>query len=340
VREHSYLKRAIFRELCEDSRISVTALAEKVKCSRNTVLSNIRSLDKEFGLYHTIEFNRDTTHTNYVQVWCVKFGKKPSTEELQKVFQDDYRVRFVAETEGDFDLFINVAADMADRYMNWSVRTATRLLPYIPRIMPSAVILPHTGFFRVRNELLEMVDLSYLGLDDVDKRILIVLNENSRSSFLEISKKTGVSVETVRYRINRIMKMGLVRRFTTILKKPPEDYYNIIFFGNYEMSPGMRSRYTEAMKYYISLDGKLPLLNSFQYLALASGSHMLFGMGCFESEEAAIRDAVAAHKEIYMEDRPKIQYARIKNVIKGSIPMRSIDIAKDYRQISWDPERY
>ncbi|MDE1865083.1 MAG: AsnC family transcriptional regulator [Candidatus Micrarchaeota archaeon] len=339
MKEYSYIKRAIFRELCENSRISTTELAQKVKCSRNTVLSNMRALDNELGLFHTIEFNREATHTNYVQVWCVRFGNKPTTDELRKLFEDDYRARFVAETEGDFDLIVNVAADMADRYMNWSIRTMTRLLPYIPKMMPSAIILPHTGFFIVRNELLDKLDLSYLGIDEVDKKILLALNENSRMSFLEISKLVGANVETVRYRINKIMKRGVIRRFTTVLRRPPTEY-NIAFFGNYEMAPGIRERYTEAMKYYITVDERLPLVNTFQYLSLTTGSHSLFGMGCFDSEEAAIKDGVMAHKEIYREDRPRINFARITNVIKGYLPLRSVDIAKDYRQIAWDPEKY
>lgn len=339
MREYSYIKRAIFRELCEDSRASVTALAERLKCSRNTVLSNIRALDRELGLLHTIEFDREATHTNYVQVWSVRFGKKPTTQELEKVFEDDYRVRMVAETEGDFDLLVNVAADMGDRYMNWSLRTVARLLPFIPKIRPSAVILPHVGFFKVRNELLEKLDLSYLGLDELDRSILAVLNDDSRMSYLDIAKKVGANVETVRYRMGRITKLGLIRRYTTLFKKSPMPY-NIAFFANYEMSPGIRERYDEAMRYYIDSDGKLPLVNSFQYLALLSGSYTLFGMGCFESEEEAIKRVVMEHKEIYKEDSPKIDYARITNVIKGSLPLRSIDLEKGYRQINWDSDRY
>jgi DNA-binding Lrp family transcriptional regulator len=339
MKEYSYIKRAILRELCEDSRISVTGLADRLKCSRNTVLSNMKALDREFGLLHTIEFDREMIHTNYVQVWCIQFGKKPSTEELKRLFQGDYRVRLVAETEGDFDLIINVAADIADRYMNWSIRTINGLLPFIPKIMPSNVIMAHTGFFIVRNELLKKLDLAHLGLDELDKKILMVLNENSRMSYREIANIIDANVETVRYRLARIMKIGIVRRFTTVLRRSPMSY-NMAFFINYEMAPGIRQRYDEAMKYYTRVDGKLPLINSFQYLALMSGSHTMFGIGCFESEEAAMRKVVMEHKEIYKEDNPKVRYAKITKVIKGTLPLRNMDLAKDYRQINWEPDTY
>lgn len=337
---YSYLRRAILRELCEDSRASVTAIAKKLNCSRNTVLSNIRELEREFGLSYTLEFDRASLHTNFAQVWYVRFGNKPTTEELRKIFSDDYRVRFVSETEGDFDLIIYVASDIGSRYLNWSVRTIAKLLPYRPKFMPSTIIMSHTGFFKLRKELLDTQDLSYMGLDALDKRILMVLNENSRMSYLDIAKAVKANVETVRYRMNNILRQGIIRRFTTMLKNPPLEYNAAFFINSETLANGVRGRYTNAMKYYINVDEKMPLINSFQYIGLMSGSHTVFGVGCFDSEEAAIKKVVMAHREIYKEDNPKIEYAKIKNVIKGSMPMRNMDLAKDYRQIDWNQERY
>jgi DNA-binding Lrp family transcriptional regulator len=144
----------------------------------------------------------------------------------------------------------------------------------------------------------------------------------------------SVDVETVRYRIKRILKLGLIRRFTTIARKPPKDY-SIAFLANYELAPGIVERYNEARTYYTTIDGKLPLFNSFHYLALLSGSYLLFGLGSFENEETAIKQAIMEHKEIYKEDNPEVSYGKITNVIKGAMPIRNIDLGKDYRSINW-----
>lgn len=336
--EYSYIKRALLRELSENSRISTTALAKKLRCSRNTILSNIKTLEKEFGLSYTIEFDREAILLNYVQIWCIKFGRKPNAANLKKIFATDYQVRFVAETEGDFDLLINMATNSGKDYINWSLRTAVKLLPYIPKIMPSTVAMTHTGFFPIQNEMLEKLDLSHLGLDGTDKKILIELNKNSRTSYAAVAKKVKVDVETIRYRIKRMMKMKLVRRFTAVASTPPGGYA-IAFFANYELAPGIIERYKEAKEYYIKSDGTLPTFNAFQYLALLSGSHLLFGMGRFDNEESAIKHVVMEHKEIYKEDNPEISYGRITKVVKGLIPIRNIDLAKDYRAINWEGEK-
>lgn len=43
-------------------------------------------------------------------------------------------------------------------------------------------------------------------LDDKDKRILRLLNQNARMNLTTISKKTGIPIDTVRYRISQMQK--------------------------------------------------------------------------------------------------------------------------------------
>ncbi|MGV8086534.1 MAG: Lrp/AsnC family transcriptional regulator [Candidatus Woesearchaeota archaeon] len=55
-----------------------------------------------------------------------------------------------------------------------------------------------------------------LSLDLWDKKILTALNEDVRASYSEIAKKTRLSKEVVNYRINRLIKQGIIREFVTI----------------------------------------------------------------------------------------------------------------------------
>ncbi|MCS7118219.1 MAG: Lrp/AsnC family transcriptional regulator [Thaumarchaeota archaeon] len=54
-------------------------------------------------------------------------------------------------------------------------------------------------------------------LDELDMKIIDMLQEDSRRSAAEIAKKLDVHVNTVRYRINRLLKTGVIRRFTVLL---------------------------------------------------------------------------------------------------------------------------
>jgi Lrp/AsnC family transcriptional regulator for asnA, asnC and gidA len=58
-------------------------------------------------------------------------------------------------------------------------------------------------------------------LDELDKRILDFLQEDSRLSYRQIAGVLGVSVSTVSERVRRMHEGGLIKKFTVLLD--PED---------------------------------------------------------------------------------------------------------------------
>jgi DNA-binding Lrp family transcriptional regulator len=56
-----------------------------------------------------------------------------------------------------------------------------------------------------------------LGLDLLDVGIIRELQRNSRTSYRQMARSFGVSVTTVSERVNRLVKVGLIRGFTIIV---------------------------------------------------------------------------------------------------------------------------
>jgi DNA-binding Lrp family transcriptional regulator len=54
-------------------------------------------------------------------------------------------------------------------------------------------------------------------LDDKDKKILNLLQENSRTSYLHIANELGISEATVRYRVKNLIDNGVINKFTVLL---------------------------------------------------------------------------------------------------------------------------
>lgn len=52
------------------------------------------------------------------------------------------------------------------------------------------------------------------GLDLIDKKILEYLTNDSRTSFLSISKILKISEGTIRQRVSKLQKRGVIKRFT------------------------------------------------------------------------------------------------------------------------------
>jgi len=71
-------------------------------------------------------------------------------------------------------------------------------------------------------------------LDNKDKKILTVLNNNARSSIAEISKKTGIQRDSTIYRINKLRKQKVIRYFHTQLN-PSAMGYPINSFVNFKL---------------------------------------------------------------------------------------------------------
>ena len=53
-----------------------------------------------------------------------------------------------------------------------------------------------------------------IGVDSIDRSILSVLRESSRSPFVEIAKQVGVTERTVRTRMRRLEEEGIIRGYT------------------------------------------------------------------------------------------------------------------------------
>ena len=54
-------------------------------------------------------------------------------------------------------------------------------------------------------------------LDDMDRSILSVLHENSITPFVKIARMLNVNEGTIRHRVKRLMRYGIIKRFTVVL---------------------------------------------------------------------------------------------------------------------------
>ncbi len=56
-----------------------------------------------------------------------------------------------------------------------------------------------------------------MDIDKKDKAILNTLMQNSRLSYREIAKKTGMSTATVMHRVNTLQEKKIIKKYTTLL---------------------------------------------------------------------------------------------------------------------------
>ena len=86
-------------------------------------------------------------------------------------------------------------------------------------------------------------------LDETDKKILAILQKNSRTPLREISKEVGLAETTVYERIKRLKERGVIKKFTVILE-PTTLGFNILAIILLKCKAGMYSSVAEELKKY------------------------------------------------------------------------------------------
>ena len=57
----------------------------------------------------------------------------------------------------------------------------------------------------------------FIKLDDIDVSILKIINEDVRTSYRQISRSLDVSVGTVHNRIDKMVKRGVIKKFSPVI---------------------------------------------------------------------------------------------------------------------------
>ncbi|GAA5818838.1 MAG: Lrp/AsnC family transcriptional regulator [Methanobrevibacter sp. CfCl-M3] len=68
-------------------------------------------------------------------------------------------------------------------------------------------------------------------IDDVDKEILRIINQDARTPYRQISRDLDISVGTVHNRIDKLVKTGVIKKFTTIIDHSKLGYNLTVIIG-------------------------------------------------------------------------------------------------------------
>jgi Lrp/AsnC family transcriptional regulator for asnA, asnC and gidA len=86
-------------------------------------------------------------------------------------------------------------------------------------------------------------------LDNIDKKILMILQKNSRTPLREISKEVDLAESTVYERIKKMRERGIIKRFSVVLN-PNALGLGVLAFVLIKAKAGMYSHVAEELKKY------------------------------------------------------------------------------------------
>ena len=327
------LIRRIVRELSIDARASTNKLASAAASYRRKVSQKLEEAEQKLGLRYTIELNEQKLGLINSHLILAKFESKPQLSSLVSLLSSSHVPQVAATIKGNYDLIIYANAETSGEYVHWDKTTQMRLSEYGVLWEPSDVAHMQLGFVPLRNEL-----ISTLQLQEEYKRMLMLLNENSRMSFSEMGKRLGVHFNTVAYRFNKLLNSGYIRRFTITMDKIPKTS-TMAVAGKYSIKDGFENDAANERK-AIMADDTLPLANRYMLANQLVGSYDFFFVGTFDSREIAVRHGAGYFKRSMGRHLVRSRYGEIDKVILGRLPIRSIDTKSEYRTIKWTLEQH
>ena len=331
---YSFKEKEIVKELSKNSRATITDLARVAKCSRITAKRALDALERRLGIRYTLEINEESMGATERHILTVRFTRRPDQAFLNRFFSKDPAVHAVYSAQGDYDLIIYARTSDPVSYIKWETHLAAELSDYGPIIKPSEFVLAQFGYMTLTDSFVDSIN-PRIKLTEKDKQLLRLLNQNSRMSYEELSRKTGLNDETVRYRVFRLRNSGIIKRFTIAVQQPINDYV-LSFFVNYRFNKTTKERSSLARFQYTKPDGATYILTPYQMLAPITGSYRFFVMGLYSSEREAVDKAIRPHIEIFKKENVEISRARITGAIKGILPFRNLNIAENYITINWE----
>jgi DNA-binding Lrp family transcriptional regulator len=330
--KYSLLVRRILRMLSDNSRVSVSELSRELGVARHTVVEKIAQAEKEFGLKYTLEFDEEALGLNNPRLILARFERKPDPEEVARLLKRSHIPQVVAVVDGKSDLLIYANAESTSEYVYWDKTTQVLLSKYGVLWQPSDLAFRHIGFFPLRTELLQRLDIPKKYKD-----LLLLLNEDSRMTFAEMSHRLGIRFDTVTYTFGKLMKLGYIKRFTTVMTRPPASSMTYLF-GKYTISEGFEDDSMKMRKEITFIDDRMPLVSRCLFSAQLVGSYDFFFVGAYDDQKTGYERLIKYYRKRFSRHKVKAVYGSIGGMLVGDFPIRNLDVRKEFNMIKWIPD--
>ncbi|MCW6160441.1 MAG: winged helix-turn-helix transcriptional regulator [Candidatus Micrarchaeales archaeon] len=328
-RRYSIVTRRILRMLSENSRITLTEMARELHLSRRSVAKRLKRIEQEFGISYTINISKTRIGLNNPHITLVKFRRRPSTAVLCNLFRKSYIPQLVVPVKkGSYDLLIYSNSTSFRDYANWDRDMRSELMQkYGMKWEQSQIVFTRLGHIPVRNEILQRTRIP-----ERDKKMLMLLNTDSRISLKELAKRMNMNYKTCIYQFNELLKKKYIKRFT-IAMEMRESASFMSLFAKYVPSES-HSRASSYSRLLFTKDERNPLISRYILKMSLVGTYDSFAIGVFDNFSKSYKYVVQAYKKLMGSLAPtEVEYGELGRPLLGMLPISSGDISKEYASI-------
>jgi len=224
----------ILTELTLNSRIPINRLAKKVGISREVATYRLNKLINEkviLGFYSVV----DAEALGFLRFGCffqLKRISQVKEKEFMAYLKNHNFVSYMSPVIGKWNLVFDVYAKN-HQHLQEIIKEITNkagkyLEKYIIITLGSGLESFPIKVFGSKKEV-EYKQAKKIELNKKDLEILKILSNNSRAEYKEISKKLKMSANAIKYRIQNLEKLGIIKGYTisTDKRKLGYEFYNL-----------------------------------------------------------------------------------------------------------------
>lgn len=205
-------------ELDLDSRTPNKELARKIEISEQAVAYRINRLVK-LGIITCFNLMLDVSrlgYTHYKLFLRLQNISSKKEDEFISFLQKNKSVFWIVSVRGNYDFVISCWGKDIFDFQNFYYDLKNKFGEHI--YAEDLVIMTKAPLFN-RAYLIpngEKKEITYGGkkglieINDIDKKILLALGNNSRLSYIELSKILAINPDTIRYRYNKLKEQGII----------------------------------------------------------------------------------------------------------------------------------
>ena len=330
-RRYSLVTRKILRLLSENSRITLTEMSRELGLSRRNVTKRLRKIEKEFNIHYIINVSKTRIGLNNPHLTLVRFRKKPGMALLTALFKKSYIPQLVVPVKkgkGSYDLLIYSNSTSFRDYANWDRDMRGELMQkYGMRWEQSQIVFTRLGHIPLRNEILQRARV-----EEHEKKMLMLLNGDSRMQLKELAKRMGMNYKTCIYQFNELLKKKYIKRFT-IAMEMSENMSFMSLFAKY-VPVESHARASGYSRLLFARDEPDSLISRYILKMSLVGAYDSFSLGVFDNFKDSYKYVVQEYKRLMGRLAPtEVEYGELDKPILGLLPISSIDIRKEYTSI-------
>lgn len=319
------LTHVLLWELYKNSRLSLREFGRRLGVSYHTVSALLEELEGEYRLVYTLNLDSKKLGFSNGEIITIKFESMPNLIELKERLKNDIFVQEAYLASGDFDIVMYVVGLTQEQFQEWQFKLRMELGDYKPRFRFSTANEFNIGFFKLRNELIEQSTM----LTPLEKRVLSLLNDNSRIRLRDLIKSSGSTQMKVVYVMKKLQDGGFIKGFSAMVQNPEKRIF-MGFCGALQPNKEHTRLSYEFSK--ARLDEEFNSVTSDYCIeANVSGRYDWFSIATFRDLESISKRGPDAALKIWEVENPKINKAILNDVIVGIWPFHQ-DHYESYRR--------